>query len=169
MNIDGFKRLASGEDTLYPRAIFAADLVHLLGAVAGIIFQDRATGGPATKAMRLAEIFHAILDVGLGIIERPHFAFVADVAGRGRHDLHQADFAGSSSRFGFEVAFILHNRFREAVGNAVGLGMATDDAGIFRRTRVHRLLRSLAFRFRLGGWLDSGAGSVLFPVYARQK
>src|SRR4051812_30118859 len=48
-------------------AIGRRDRIHPRGAVAGIVFQDRAPGRAAAETLRHGEVLHAVFDVGVGI------------------------------------------------------------------------------------------------------
>ncbi|MCY1237814.1 hypothetical protein D9M72_505250 [compost metagenome] len=78
--------------------------------------------------MRHSEVFHAELDVRFGIVEALGRAGIAHHARRCRLDLHQADFAGTATCLGVEVAFDFHHRMGEIDRNAVLLGVGLDEA-----------------------------------------
>src|SRR5690606_1347137 len=74
-------------------AITLGNRVHALGAVTGIVLEDRPTGFPASELVGGREILHAEADIGFGIVEALGGTAIAHHPRCGRLDLHKADFA----------------------------------------------------------------------------
>ncbi len=122
----------ASHDPRNPRAVFAADRIHALRAVPGIILENSAACLAATKAIGLAEIFHAIAQIGIGIVEMLHLSTVTDTPGGARHDLHEADLTGPAPGTRPEVGFDLDDRKCQFQRHAIGAGVLRNQAAIAR-------------------------------------
>src|SRR5690606_12898002 len=123
------------ENALHLRAVGGRDRIHALGAMTGIVFQDRTACGLSTKVIGLGQIPHPPLNVGLGMIKAIHRAAITHTARRRRHDLHQTDLSVLAARLRIVIALYRYNRMREISRDPKLTGKPRHDILEFRAIR----------------------------------
>ena len=145
-----------------------ADAVHFLGAVTCVVFQYGSTGRTPSKTMRLAEILHSKLNIGVGMIKVLHLTFISNEAGRSRQNLHQADFARAPSGFGAIIAFNFDHGQGQFQRNAIGLCMFCNHVTIEMTALGHFFLTGeTPFLREWIAWFNQRGQSIFLPTISR--